>query len=73
MGTIYQCLKRDNRYTPPMMTVVHEAKSSSEAVRWLENNGGGIFRNLLHNFDCSVAAKGPTHENQNRRPDRTRP
>ncbi len=58
MGTIYQCLKRDGRYTPPMMTVVHEAESSGEAVRWLENNGGGIFRNLIHNFDCGVAAKG---------------
>ena len=54
MGTIYQCLKRDDRYTPPIMSVMHEASSGREAIAWLEKNGGGIYRNLLHGFDCEV-------------------
>ena len=57
MGTIYQCLKRDDRYTPPLMSVMHEASSEREAIAWLEKNGGGIYRNLLHGFDCEVRVK----------------
>ena len=57
MGTIYQCLKLDDRYTPPLMSVMHEASSEREAIAWLEENGGGIYRNLLHRFDCEVRVK----------------
>ena len=57
MGTIYQCLKRDDRCTPPLMSVMHEASSEREAIAWLEKNGGGIYRNLLHRFDCEVRVK----------------
>lgn len=57
MSTIYQCLKRDVRYTPPLMSVKHEAATEREAIAWLEQNGGGIYRNLLHSFDCEVRVK----------------
>ena len=57
MDTIYQCIKPDTRYKPTVMNVVHEAKTGAEAIEWLENNGGGVYRNLLHHFDMAVAPK----------------
>jgi hypothetical protein len=36
---------------------MHEASSEREAIAWLEKNGGGIYRNLLHGFDCEVRVK----------------
>ena len=57
MGTIYQCLTVDVRYTPPKHTLVHEAETESEAMLWLEQNGGGIYRNILHNFDVTIQPK----------------
>lgn len=56
MNTIFQCIKPDSRYTPPLKRVVHEASTEREAMDWLERNGGGIYRNLLHLFDCKVDA-----------------
>lgn len=53
---VCQCLQRDTRYTPALLTVVHEAPTEREAIAWLERNGGGVYRNLLHNFDCGVDA-----------------
>lgn len=57
MSTIYQCIKPDNRYKPPIKTVIFEASSEKEAINWLEQNGGGIYRNTLHNFECGIKAK----------------
>ena len=56
-GTVYQCIKPDTRYIPAHMVVVHEADSQLDAIEWLENNGGGVYRNLLHNFDMTVNPK----------------
>jgi hypothetical protein len=50
-------MKKDKRYTPHKCVIVHEASTQSEALSWLENNGGGIYRNILHNFDCIVKPK----------------
>lgn len=58
MTTIYQCIKRDERYTPPQTNIVHYAETEKEAMDWLEENGGGIYRNVLHNFDCKINGKG---------------
>ena len=57
MDTIYQCIKPDTRYKPTVMVVVHKARTAAEAIEWLENNGEGVYRNLLHNFDMTVAPK----------------
>lgn len=57
--SIYQCLRRDDHYTPPLMRVMHEAATQREAITWLEENGGGIYRNLLHQFECGVAPVKP--------------
>jgi hypothetical protein len=56
--SIYQCIQPDERYTPPQMKVVHHADSERAALDWLEANGGGIYRNTLHNFDCKIKSKG---------------
>lgn len=55
--TIYQCIKPDARYKPTLMNIVHKARTAAEAIEWLENNGGGVYRNLLHQFDMAVAPK----------------
>ena len=54
MGTVYQCIKPDSRYIPKRMAVVHEADTQLEAIEWLENNGGGVYRNLLHCYDMTI-------------------
>lgn len=56
MGTIYQCLQIDNRYSPPIKKVVFEAASEVGAIDWLEQNGGGVYKNILHNFEFTVKA-----------------
>lgn len=56
MSTVYQCIKSDARYIPTRMTVVYEAETQKEAIEWLENNGGGIYRNTLHGFQYNVQA-----------------
>lgn len=52
--SIYQCIKKDNRYIPPLARIVYEAATEEEAIEWLEKNGGGVYRNILHNFDCEI-------------------
>jgi hypothetical protein len=54
MSTIYECVKPDKRYTPTVMNTIHYAATQKEAIEWLENNGGGIYRNKLHNFQYEV-------------------
>ena len=54
---IYQCLQKDERFTPPIFRTVCEKPTEKEAIEYLENNGGGIYRNLLHQFDCGVKGK----------------
>ena len=38
------------------MQVVREEKSQALAISWLEKNGGGIYRNVLHCFEFKVNA-----------------
>lgn len=53
MSTIYECCKirSDVNNTP---YPVHYAKTEYEAIKWLEDNGGGVYRNLLHKFSCDI-------------------
>lgn len=52
MSYIYQAISKDGRYSPPLERVVREFETEAETVNFLLNNGGGIYRNLLHNFEC---------------------
>jgi hypothetical protein len=54
--SIYQCIKVDDRYIPPRETIVYESPTESEAIEWLQNNGGGIYRNILHHTNCPITA-----------------
>ncbi len=53
MGTIYQCCRKgkDVENTP---LPVHCEPTQVEAIKWLEENGGGIYRNILHNIQFTV-------------------
>ena len=54
MSTVYKCIKPDTRYIPTQMNVVYQAQTQKEAIEWLENNGGGIYKNVLHGFQYEV-------------------
>jgi hypothetical protein len=62
MSTVFQCLKPDYRYIPTLKRLVYEAPTETAAIQWLEQNGGGIYRNLLHNFDMKVDGISQTIE-----------
>jgi len=53
--TIYQCCKcgKDVNKT---LSVVHCADTEAEALKWLEDNGGGVYRNILHRIKFEVKA-----------------
>ena len=52
--TIYHCIKADERYAPTKYELVHQAETERDAIIYLEENGGGIYRNVLHNFSYYV-------------------
>jgi hypothetical protein len=51
---IYQAISQDKRWTPPKETIVKERPTEAELIAWLQANGGGIYRNILHKFDCII-------------------
>ena len=50
---IYRAIQKDERYIPPKQTE-YEFKTEAKTIEYLQNNGGGIYRNILHNFDCII-------------------
>jgi hypothetical protein len=54
MSTIYECLRKDKRYIPTKYILLYNAPSEKEAIEYLEQNGGGIYRNILHRFEMEV-------------------
>ena len=54
MSTVYQCCKQ-GKDVNKTLTVIHCADTEREAIEWLEKNDGGIYRNILHNFQFYVA------------------
>lgn len=54
MGTIYHCVKKDERFTPTHYDLAHEADTEKEAIEWLSSHGGGIFRNILCGVEFEV-------------------
>jgi hypothetical protein len=61
MSTVYHCCKR-LKDVNGTLDVVHYANSEKEAVEWLENNGGGVYKNTLHNFEMNVAPLLPVRK-----------
>ena len=55
--TCFQCYKIDQRYNPVLRTLVYEADSEHKAIEYLKENGGGIYKNILHNFEVLVEGK----------------
>lgn len=51
---IYQAVQRDERYIPVKETVVASFSNERSCIRFLELTGGGIYRNVLHNFSVTV-------------------
>jgi hypothetical protein len=56
MKTIYQCC-RIGKDVNKTLEPIHCEPTGELAVLWLENNGGGVYRNILHNFQYPVLAK----------------
>lgn len=52
--TIYQAYKVDKRYIPSKYTLVYCGQTEKDVIEWLENNGGGVYRNVLHRFEYYV-------------------
>ncbi len=50
---IYRAVKK---YIPPMEEI-KEFPTEEETIRYLQNNGGGVYRNILHNFECWIPDK----------------
>lgn len=53
---IYQCIKRDEKCVPPRNIIACEKPTQREAIKWLEENGGGVFRDILSNVEFRVVA-----------------
>lgn len=49
-NTIYECSQKG--------VVVYSGDTEEDAVNWLEQNGGGLFKNILHNYQYTVNAGG---------------
>ena len=54
MKTIYQCyaLGNDGKH----LSAVHHERTEWKALVWLSQNGGGVYKNNLHNFKMTVKA-----------------
>ena len=51
---IYRAIKKDTRYVPAKTIETKEFATEAETIKYLQENGGGIYRNILHNFDCLI-------------------
>lgn len=51
--SIYQCCV-EGKDVNKTLQVVYEADTGSEAIKWLEEHGGGVYRNDMHNFQFRV-------------------
>ena len=56
MSTIYECYK-NGKDVNKSLQLVHHAQTEALAIEWLEKNGGGNYKNVLHNFQFYVTPK----------------
>jgi len=59
LSTIFHCLKRRSNadsYHPKSesLYLAYYGKSEKDAIKWLEKNDGGVYKNILHNFSFEV-------------------
>ena len=54
---IYRAIRMDDRYVPPKEEILKEFPTEMETIKWLEENGGGRYRNILHNVEFDVEGK----------------
>jgi hypothetical protein len=60
--TIHEAFSVDRKTIPYTMKKVFCGDTLDETLEYLEKNGGGIYRNTLHNFQFSVhSTKGERH------------
>jgi len=52
--TIYQCCHK-GKDVKQSLSIIKWADTEKEAIDYLENNGGGVYCNTLHNFQFFVA------------------
>jgi hypothetical protein len=55
--TIYQAIQYDKRYIPIKCNIVYYGQTEEDVIEWLENNGGGYYRNVLHQFEYYVKGR----------------
>jgi len=51
LKTVYKCTRQRKDGSTE---AIHYEKTQEEAIRWLEQNGGGIFEHTLHRFKFKV-------------------
>ena len=51
--TVFECHK-EAKDVNKSLRLVHYAETETQAIAWLEKNGGGVYRNTLHNFSMEV-------------------
>lgn len=56
--TIYEARQYDKRYIPIKYKIVYYGQNEKDVIEWLENNGGGFYKNTLHQFEYYVKGKG---------------
>lgn len=59
---IYRAVKQDKRYAPTK-EITKEFPTEKETIEYLQKNGGGIYKNILHNIEFPV--KGIENEIKN--------
>jgi hypothetical protein len=51
MATVYECWQRNSSGS---LVLIHEAETERKALEYLSENGGGIYKNVLHSFNMEV-------------------
>ena len=51
-NTIFECHQRNKN---GLLEVKYKADTQNQAIQWLKNNGGGVYKNILHQFQMSVS------------------
>jgi len=54
METVYQCC-RQGKDVNKILQPIHCEPTQADAIKWLEANGGGIYRNILHNIQFYIS------------------
>ncbi len=53
-STIFKAFTIDKGTIPHRLTLAYCGDTEEETIEWLEKNGGGMYRNIIHNFQFEV-------------------